>query len=161
MIQPSTRQALWSCPTSSSPSILENEAIPSGNVVSGQDIPKIGGPGGVRGHRGGYRGREQGANPPPPPPSAVSFLLKTIYKLQHSIVYTTYSFTKHTKLCSEVQNFIEKEHFAARKQAIAANRWRSLSILGVWPNILCARFAHVFIVPTPSSNPGSAPGAYH
>ena len=54
MIQPSTRHALWSGPTSSSPSILEDEAIPSGNVVSGQDLPKIGGPGGVRGMSFGH-----------------------------------------------------------------------------------------------------------
>ena len=30
--------------------LLEDKAIQSGNVLSGWDFPKIGGPGGVRGH---------------------------------------------------------------------------------------------------------------
>ena len=49
-------------------------------------------------------------------------------------------------LCSEVQSFVETEHFAAKKQAITANRRHGLSILGVWPNILRAHFTCVFIV---------------
>ena len=47
------------------------------------------------------------------------------------------------------QGASSKQHFTARKQAIAANRRRGLSILGVWLKFVCALnmyFVRVFIV---------------
>ena len=46
----------------------------------------------------------------------------------YSVLYLF--FHKLTKLCSEVQNFVETEHFTDWNQAIAANRRRGLLIFG-------------------------------
>ena len=99
--------------------------------------------------QGRIQGEGTGGQFPPPPQLWTFHSTQLIHKLQHFIVYTTSSFIKHTKLCLKVQIFVETEHFAARKQAIAANRRRGLSILGAWPKILRARVARVFIVPPP------------
>ena len=89
--------------------------------------------------QGRIQGEGTGGQFPPTPPQLWAFhSTQLIHKLQHSIVYTTCSVIKHTKLCLKVQIFVEIEHFAARKQAIAANRRRGLSILGAWPKILRA-----------------------
>ena len=80
--------------------------------------------------QGQIQGREQGASSSPPLQLWASHSTQLT-----SIVYTTCSFIKHTKFCSEVQNFIERSILLPETR-------RSRQIGGVvcqfwgWPKIL-------------------------
>ena len=92
---------------------------------------------------GGSRGEHRGPVPPPPltvnfPSSIIDLLVLEFYS-----IFNLFFHKKHTKIYSELRNFVEKKHFAARKQFKATNHgileaW--FIDLGVWPKF-CARLS--------------------
>ena len=109
-------------------------------------------------------GGAQGASAPPSTvnfPSSITDLLVLEF-------YTMFNIFFHkniaTKLCSEVRNFVEKKHFAARNQLQTLNRLRHIRRHGllIWGRgqKFCARLTRAHLCAPPSSTPGSAPVAY-